>query len=55
MEKSILDVVTGYAVNEGLESTVEQNGEYKRVQERMDSLTSEFDALGLTKERRAIW
>lgn len=54
MEKSILDVVTGYAVNEGLESTVEQNGEYKRVQERMDSLTSEFDALGLTKEQRLL-
>lgn len=54
MGKSILDVVTGYAVNEGLVSTVEQNGEYKRIQERIDSMTSEFDALGLAKEQRLL-
>ena len=54
MEKSIFEVITDYAVNEGLGSAVQKNDEYKRIHEEIDDLTSKFNALGLPKEQRLI-
>ena len=54
MEKSIFEVITEYAVNEGLNCNIQQNDEYKQIQEKIDDLTNEFDELGLPKEQRSI-
>ena len=54
MEKSIFEVITEYAVNEGLNCSIQQNDEYKQIQEKIDVLTNEFDELGLPKEQRLI-
>lgn len=54
MEKSILEVITGYAVNEGLSHVLQQDDEYKRIQEKIDDLTSEFDALDLSEKQRLL-
>jgi len=49
MDKSIFEVITDYAVNEGLNSVIRGGDEYRQIQEKMDSLTNEFDALDLPK------
>lgn len=54
MNKNIFGVITDYAVNEGLNSVVQKNDEYKRIHEEIDDLTSKFNALGLPKEQRLI-
>lgn len=54
MENSIFEVITGYAINEGLSHVLQQDDEYKRIQEKIDDLTSEFDALGLSEEQRFL-
>ena len=54
MNESIFEVITDYAVNEGLNSGMQQNDEYKRIHEEMDDLTSKYNALGLPKEQRLI-
>jgi len=54
MGKSIFEAITDYAVNEGLNSVIRESDEYRQIQEKMDSLTNEFDALGLPKEQRLI-
>lgn len=52
MEKTIFEVITEYAVNEGLDCSIQQSDEYKQIHEEIDKLTSEFNALGLPKEQR---
>lgn len=52
MEKSIFNVITEYAVNEGIEHGLWQVEEYKQIQEKISGLTEELDALGLSKEQR---
>ena len=52
MDKNIFDVITDYAINEGLNRIMLQSDEHRQIQENMDKLTSEFDALGLPKEQR---
>ena len=50
----IFDVITDYAINEGLNRIMLQSDEHRQIQENMDKLTKEFDALGLPKEQRLI-
>lgn len=52
MEKNIFEVIIEYAVNEGLDCSVQQSDEYKRIHEEIDDLTAKFNALGLPKEQR---
>lgn len=54
MDKNIFEVITEYAVNEGLNNVILQSDEYKRIHEEIDDLTSEFNVLGLPKEQRLI-
>lgn len=54
MKKSIFEVITDYAVNEGLSRVLQQSDEYGRIQKKMNDATSEFEALCLTKEQRLI-
>lgn len=54
MRKSIFDIITEYAINEGVNSVVRQDDEYKQIQEKIDTLTNEFTALGLSEEQRLL-
>lgn len=54
MEKSIFEMITDYAINEGLSHVLQQSDEYGRIQKKMHDATSEFDALCLPKEQRLI-
>lgn len=54
MNENIFEVITDYAVNEGLNSGIQQNDEYKQIQKEIDDLTSKFNVLGLPKEQRLI-
>lgn len=54
MGKSIFDVITEYATNEGLSHVLQQDEEYKQIMQHIDSLTDEFDALGLSEEQRLL-
>lgn len=53
-EKSIFDVMVGYATNEGLDSHLLQNAEYIKVQDKIIAQIKQFDELNLTKEQRLI-
>lgn len=52
MEKTIFDVITEYAVNEGLSSVLQHDEEYKQIIQKLDSLTEELNALGLSDAQR---
>lgn len=52
MGKSILEVITEYAVNERIGQILWQDEEYKQIQDKISSLTNELDALDLSKEQR---
>lgn len=52
MGKSIFDVITGYATNEGLSPVLQHDEEYKQIVKKMDDLTEELDALGLSEAQR---
>lgn len=54
MGKSIFDVITGYAVNEGLSHVLQQDEEYKQIMQNIDDLTEKMDTLGLPKEQRLL-
>ncbi len=54
MDKNIFDVITEYAVNEAVNSTLLQNGEYKQIQAEINSLTDGFDKMNLPKEQRLL-
>ena len=54
MRKSIFEVITEYAVNEGLSDTLQQDNKYMQIQKKLDDLTREFDALELSKEQRLL-
>lgn len=51
MDKSILEVITEYAVNDGLNSILQQDSEYQRIQHEMDELIEKFQELNLPKEQ----
>ena len=54
MRKSIFDIITEYVINESVNSIVWQDDEYKQIQEKIDTLTNEFTALGLSEKQRLI-
>lgn len=54
MERSILEMITEYAVNEGVNCTIQQDEEYKKIQKKINDLTLKFKALGLSKEQHLI-
>lgn len=54
MDKNIFDVITDYAVNESVNIVLLQNGEYKQIQAKIDSLTDELDRCILPKELRVL-
>lgn len=54
MEKSFFEMITEYAINEGVNAAIQQSDEYRQIQKEMDTVTSEFDALCLPKEQRLI-
>lgn len=51
MEKSIFDVITEYATNEGLNGILLQDSEYQRIQCEIDELIEKFHELNLPKEQ----
>ena len=52
MGKSILEVITEYAVNERIGQILWQDEEYKQIQDKISSLTSELDVFDLSKNQR---
>lgn len=54
MDKDILDVITEYAVNEGLSHVLQHDEEYKQIIRKIDDLTEKLDALGLSEEQRLL-
>lgn len=54
MAKDIFDVITEYAVNESMNGVLLQNGEYKQIQAKIDSLTDELDKFMLPKEQMVL-
>lgn len=54
MDKNIFEVITDYAVNEGMCHILKQDDEYKQIQEKIDNLTIKFDEFGLPKEQRLL-
>lgn len=54
MEKSIFEMITEYAVNEGVNAAIQQNDEYRQIQKKMNDLTSDFHEFNLPEEQRLI-
>lgn len=54
MDKDIFDVITEYAVNEGLSHVLQHDEEYKQIICKIDDLTEKLDALGLSEEQRLL-
>lgn len=54
MEKSVFEVITTYGINDGVNSSLLDGDEYKRIQAKIDSLTEDFDKLDLPEEQRVI-
>lgn len=50
-DKNIFDVITEYAVNEGLNGILQQDSEYQRIQREMDELIEKFHELNLPKDQ----
>lgn len=51
-EKSILDIITEYAVNERLDALLFCDPDFLSLQEKIDEETAVFDSLGLSREAR---
>ena len=51
-EKSILDLITEYAVNERLDALLFCDPDFLALQEKVDEETEVFDSLGLSREVR---
>lgn len=54
MEKDILDIITEYAVNEGIDETLLYDAEYVKIQDKIRDMSARFDKLDLTKEERLV-
>ncbi len=54
MEKSIFDVITEYAINESVNTTLLSKEEYKQIQNKIDSLAGELDKFILPKELKVF-
>lgn len=51
-EKSILDIITEYAVNERLDAVLLRDQDFLYLQEKIEEQMEAFDSLGLSKEER---
>lgn len=54
MEESFLDVITDSALNERFDGIILQDEKYMQLQEKIDSISDECDALTLTDEQKHI-
>ncbi len=54
MRKSIFNIIMEYAINEGVNSILWQDDEYEQIQEKIDTLTNEFTAFGLSEKQRLL-
>lgn len=54
VQKNILDVITEYSINEGIDKILLRNEEYLKIQNKIAVLERQFDDLNLTKEHRLI-
>lgn len=50
-KKNILDIITDYSVNEGLNGTLLEDEEYISIQEEIDRETEQIHSQNLTKEQ----
>ena len=53
-EKRLFDVITGYAVNEGLDEVLQQNEEYIKIQKRIEEQAEQLDRQYFSKEQRLM-
>ena len=54
MEESFLDVIADSALNERFDGIILQDEKYMQLQEKIDSISGECDALTLTDEQKLI-
>lgn len=54
MEESFFDILTDNALNERFDKIILQDENYKQLQEQIESLSNEYDALALSDEQRLI-
>ena len=54
MEESFLDVITDSALNERFDGIILQDEKYMQLQEKIDRISDECDALTLTDEQTHI-
>lgn len=54
MKKNIFDIITEYAINEGLDNVLLQNAEYIKNQNKIEEQREQFDKLNLSKEEYLI-
>ena len=54
MKKNIFDIITEYAVNEGLDNILLQSAEYIKIQNKIEEQRALFDKLNLSKEECLI-
>ena len=54
MEESFLDVITDSALNERFDKIILQDEKYIQLQEKIESLSGEYDALTLSDEQKLI-
>ena len=54
MGKDIFEVITEYAVNEGMDGIILQDSEYQKIQREMDELIEKFHELNLSREQNLL-
>ena len=54
MEESFLDVITDSALNERFDKIILQDAKYLQLQEKIENLSGEYDALTLLDEQKLI-
>lgn len=54
MKKNIFDIMTEYAINEGMDNVLLQNEEYIKIQNKIEEQRVQFDKLKLSKEQCLI-
>lgn len=54
MKKNIFDIITEYAINEGLDNVLLQNAGYIEIQNKIEEQRGKFDKLNLSREQCLI-
>lgn len=52
MGDNIFDIITNYSVNEGINKSLLEDEEYRKIQKEIDEKIKRYKQLGLTKEQR---